>query len=362
MAVDALKEVLVNDPVVSAEMAGLEYTNDYTPGIIRKKVGKGFVYKMPEGQTVKDGKTLKRIKSLVIPPAWTEVWICTNSRGHLQATGRDAKGRKQYRYHPEWRKVRDETKYDKMVAFGYALPIIRERIQKDISVPGLSKNKVLAAVVNLLEKTLIRIGNEEYAKTNQSYGLTTMKDRHAAVEQGSVYFKFTGKSKVKHLIKLKDKQLSKIIKQCQEIPGQELFQYIGEDGNHYPVTSSDVNAYLKEITGENFTAKDFRTWYGTVLASEALKEFEKYDTQAQAKKNIVQAIESVSKQLGNTKSICRKCYVHPAILDSYMDGSLLTQVQGELKEMLAHDLHNLKPEEAAVIALLEKRLEEKLTT
>jgi DNA topoisomerase-1 len=346
-------------PHETAKEAGLRYTSDLTPGITRSRKGKGFVYHLPDGEVLKDKSIIQRIKSLGIPPAYNEVWICTDPNGHLQATGRDARGRKQYRYHPKWRSTRDENKYGRMVAFGHALPKIRKRITEDLKLSGLKKEKVLATVVSLLEKTLIRVGNEEYAKTNNSYGLTTMRDKHVNIDGQTVTFEFKGKSGVKHAISLEDPRLAKIIEKCQELPGYDLFQYIDEGGNKQSIGSSDVNAYLKEITGDDFTAKDFRTWYGTVLAAEALKEFEKFDNEAQAKKNITQAIENVSQKLGNTKAICRKCYVHPEILDSYMDGSLVKQLQSELKGTFIKNLKELKPEEASVVIFLQKRLEEK---
>jgi DNA topoisomerase-1 len=341
--------------VKSAKEAGLRYVTDAAPGIRRRKVGTRFVYVGPTGRAVKDAETLRRIRSLVIPPAWADVWICADPRGHLQAVGRDQRGRKQYRYHPRFREVRDETKYEKMIAFVRALPHIRARVRRDLAKPGLPREKVLAAVVRLLETTLIRVGNEEYASSNKSYGLTTLQDRHAKINGGKVHFKFRGKSGVLHEIDLDDPKLAKIVKKCQDLPGEELLQYVDDDGKVRDIGSADVNQYLQEISGEDFTAKDFRTWAGTVLAARALQEFEQVDSAAQAKKNVVHAIEQVAMKLGNTRAVCRKCYIHPAVIDSYMDGSLLKHLSGEVKKMIK-PLHRLRPEEAAVLVLLQKRL------
>jgi DNA topoisomerase-1 len=343
------------DPVESAKAAGLRYVSDDSPGISRRKAGKAFAYVDPTGKAVKDEETLGRIKSLAIPPAWTDVWICPDPRGHIQAVGRDQRGRKQYRYHPRWREVRDETKYEKMIAFVRALPAIRRRVQKDLALPGLPREKVLAAVVRLLETTLIRVGNDEYASQNNSFGLTTLRDHHAKISGGTLRFRFRGKSGIRHEIDLDDPRLAKIVRKCQELPGEELLQYVDDDGNVRDIGSADVNEYLREISGRDFTAKDFRTWAGTVLAARALQEFTQVDSQAQAKKNVVAAIERVAEKLGNTRAVCRKCYVHPAVIDSYMDGSLLEHLGGEVKKMLK-PLHSLAPEEAAVLVLLQKRL------
>jgi DNA topoisomerase-1 len=325
------------------------------PGFARKRAGKGFVYVDSRGRTIRDRSIIKRINSLAIPPAWTEVWICPLENGHLQATGRDARGRKQHRYHSKWREVRDDTKYARMMAFAKALPKIRARVGTDLKLPGLRRNKVLATVVKLLEVSLIRVGNEEYAQSNQSYGLTTMHDRHAKVNGSKVQFRFRGKSGKDHTIDIESPYLAKIVKQCQDLPGQELFQYLDDDGKRQDVKSEDVNAYLGEIAGSDYTAKDFRTWSGTVLAAMALSEVRKYDTKAQAKKNIKQAIESVAEKLGNTPTICRKCYVHPAVIDSYLDGSTLKVVGQRAKQLRAGGAR-LRPEESSVLSLLEKRL------
>jgi DNA topoisomerase-1 len=349
-------EALSPAPAESAQEAGLRYVTDEAPGITRHRAGKGFRYKDANGQTIHDELVLARIKALVIPPAWKDVWICSYENGHLQAVGFDERGRKQYRYHPKWRQTRDENKYEKMVAFGEALPKIRRHTAKDLKQRGLPRTKVLAAIVQLLEKTMIRVGSEEYVKKNHSYGLTTMRNRHAAVHGARITFDFKGKSGIRHHIDLKEPKLAYIVAKLQDLPGQELFQYTDENGEIQSATSSDVNAYLKAITGQDFTAKDFRTWSGTILASLALQEFEKFDSQTQAKKNVVQAIEKVAARLGNTPSVCRKCYVHPAILESYLDGTMLQSLQQQTEFELKRSLRGLQPEEAAVLALLESRL------
>lgn len=346
----------VNDPVASARAAGLRYVSDTTPGIRRKRSGMGFNYRGPDGATIRDSATLRRIRSLVIPPAWTDVWICPHPNGHLQATGHDAKGRKQYRYHLRWREVRDETKYTRLIAFGEALPRIRERVDHDLGLRGLPRKKVVATVVRLLETTLIRIGNEEYAKTNRSYGLTTMRNRHVDVSGTTLRFHFRGKSGIDHTIGINDRRIARIVKQCKDLPGAELFQYIDHDGHRQSIDSGDVNAYLQEITGQEFTAKDFRTWAGTVLAAMALREFESFDEETQAKRNIVRAIETVAERLGNTPTVCRKCYVHPAVLDAYLDGSMLDTLKQRAEQEMADSLSGLQPEEAAVLAFLRQRL------
>jgi DNA topoisomerase-1 len=315
-----------------------------------------MVYLDPDGKIIRDAETLGRIKSLAIPPAWRNVWICPMAHGHVQATGLDAKGRKQYRYNPRWREVRDETKYDRMLVFARVLPKIRRRVERDLARPGLPREKILATVVRLLETTLIRVGNEEYVRQNDSFGLTTMRDRHVDVSGASLKFEFRGKSGIPHAIDLTDRRLAKIVKQSQDLPGYELFQYIDEQGGRHSIDASDVNAYLKEIAGEEFTAKDFRTWAGTVLAARALQEFQAFDSKAQAKRNVVQAIESVAKRLGNTKAVCRKCYIHPDVINLYMEGSLLQTLTRRVKKELTRSLHDLPAEEAAVLALLQQRL------
>ncbi|WP_312550302.1 DNA topoisomerase IB [Massilia sp.] len=344
------------DPPAAAKAAGLRYVTDSKPGIRREEDGEGFRYLDAKGEPVEDEATLKRIKALVIPPAWIDVWICSQANGHLQATGRDAKGRKQYRYHAKWRNVRDEVKYERMINFGKALPQIRAEVDRALKLPGLPREKVLATIVYLLEATMMRVGNEEYARTNKSFGITTLRNRHVKVDGSDVEFRFRGKSGVYHKIHVHDRRLARIIRSSRDLPGQELFQYVDEDGDTHSIDSSDVNDYLRTITGEDYTAKDFRTWSGTVLAAMALQEFEKFDSETQAKKNIVRAIESVAEKLGNTPSVCRKCYVHPAVLDAYLDGSVLEALRERTEQQLTEDLHTLQPEEAAVLAMLQQRL------
>jgi DNA topoisomerase I len=342
-------------PAESARAAGLRYVNDRQPGITREMGPLGWIFKAPDGSRITDEVEISRILKLGIPPAWTEVWICPSPKGHLQATGRDAKGRKQYRYHVRWREVRDDTKYDRIIAFAEALPRIRARTNEDLARPGLPREKVLATVVQLLEKTLIRVGNDEYAKANKSFGLTTMRDRHVAIDGSTVRFEFRGKSGKSHTIDLRNRRLAQIVKRCRDLPGYELFQYIDEDGQRQVIDSADVNAYLREITGEDFTAKDFRTWFGTVLAARALQGFEVECSDSQAKKNLVQAIEAVAGLLGNTRSVCRKCYVHPAIVDSYLDRSLL-ETLGQRADAALEAIEGLQADEVAVLTFLKKRV------
>ena len=348
------------DPIASARSAGLRHVSDDSPGYSRRarktKTGHSFSYFDTTGKPLRDPERVAQINALAIPPAYTDVWICPDPDGHLQATGRDAKGRKQYRYHPRWRSVRDGNKYERMMIFAEALPKIRKRIDHDLARHGLPRAKVLAAVVRLLETTLIRVGNDEYAKSNKSFGLTTMRDRHVQVGTKSVRFEFKGKSGVNHEINLADGRLARIVGQCRDLPGQELFQYLDEDDHPRDVNSADVNDYLQEISGRDFTAKDFRTWAGTVLASMALQEFEAFDSETQAKKNVVAAIERVAEKLGNTPSVCRKCYIHPEVILAYLDGSMLTTLRQRAEAVISQGLGHLRPEEAAVVALLQQRL------
>jgi DNA topoisomerase-1 len=354
-------ETLPNPFVVAlaeeAREAGLRYTSDDRPGIRRQTRGKNFVYVRPDNSRVSDAATLARIKRLAIPPAWTEVWICPHENGHIQATGRDARSRKQYRYHPHWRQQRDENKFGRMIAFARTLPRIRRRVQRDLRRRGMPREKVLATVVRLLEATLIRVGNDEYARQNGSYGLTTMHNRHVRVDGGKIRFAFRGKSGKQHEISVRDPQLARIVRRCQDMPGQELFGYEDAEGQPRDVGSQDVNEYLRTISGEDFTAKDFRTWAGTVLAAIALREFEAVTHQAQAKKNIVTAIEAVARTLGNTPAVCRKCYVHPRIFDSYLAGETIATIRQRVAGKLDRSLAQLKPEEAAVLVLLQRKLE-----
>lgn len=355
---------VLSDPSDFAKAAGLRYVTDHRPGITRKKFRDSFRYTLPDGASVKDAETLARIKSLVIPPAWTDVWICKETNGHLQATGRDARGRKQSRYHPKWRAIRDENKYERMTHFAEALPGIRARVHHDLGLHGMPRNKVLATIVSLMEVTHIRVGNTEYARENHSYGLTTMRDEHVDVHGSEITFNFQGKSRVHHTIHLHDKRLARIIRQCEEIPGHELFQYLDHEGNHHVIDSQAVNEYLREITGQHFTAKDFRTWAGTVMAAKMLHEFEPFRNATEAKKNIVAAIKQVASELGNTPSVCRKCYVHPAVLETYMGGMSKQEAKEELDEEIAEhtrasserDPHGLRDDERALMDLLQQRV------
>jgi DNA topoisomerase-1 len=347
------KHLYVLQPVQSAAAAGLRYISDAAPGIRRlprpdaAHPGAAFRYVAPGGAGVRERAVLARIKALAIPPAWRDVWICPRDDCHIQATGRDAKGRKQYRYHARWRDVRDETKYGRVAAFARALPRIRRRTRHDLARAGLPREKVLATVVRLLETTFIRVGNEEYARENESFGLTTLRDRQVRVRGSKLKFKFRGKSGVEHEIELSDPRLAAIVRRMQDLPGEELFQYVDEQGETRAIESADVNAYLKEIAGDEFTSKDFRTWAGTLLAAEELRRIGPFDSEAQGKRNIVRAIEAVAARLGNTKAVCRKCYVHPTILECYLDGSLLETLRGGAAE-------------SSVVQLLERQMKRQL--
>jgi DNA topoisomerase-1 len=330
----------------SARAAGLRYVSDAAPGIVRRRRGKAFHYCRADGGPVRDRPTLGRIRALAIPPAWREVWICSADDGHLQATGRDARHRKQYRYHRRWREVRDETKYSRLIPFAAALPRIRRRVARDLARPGLPRAKVLATVVRLLETTRARIGNEEYARANESFGLTTLRERQVRVDGSRLRFRFRGKSGVEHAIELDDRRLAGIVRRMRDLPGEELFRYVDDDGETRRIESADVNAYLKEVSGEDFTSKDFRTWAGTVVAVRALCQIGTFETQAEAKRNVVQAIEAVAGALGNTKAVCRKCYIHPEILESYLEGELGDFIQRE---------GGARAAEKAVAALLKAR-------
>jgi DNA topoisomerase I len=339
-----------------ARKAGLRYGSDDIAGIQRRSHGRQVAFINVRGQRVRDAATLARIRSLAIPPAWTQVWIAPHKDQHLQATGRDAKGRKQYRYHPRWREYRDETKYTNILAFAKALPRIRSRVRRDLKKTGLPREKVLAAIVRLLETSLIRVGNDEYARENHSFGLTTMRHRHASVRGATMHFRFRGKSGVVHECEMQSAALARVVKRCQDLPGQELFQYVDEHGHVCDIGSGDVNDYLRKVSGREISAKDFRTWAGTSLAAQALQEFEEFDSDARAKRNITRAIERVAARLGNTAAVCRKCYVHPAVLDAYMDRTLLTTLQRRAEGELRKGLTALKPEEAAILALLQERM------
>ena len=336
----------------AARDAGLVYVNDEEPGITRRRSGRGFTYTGPDGKAVTDPKEVRRIKALAIPPAWTGVWICPSPRGHIQATGRDARKRKQYRYHAAWREIRDRTKYDRMTAFGEALPKIRKRIREDLSKPGLPREKVLATIVRLIDLTYMRVGNMRYAKQNKSFGLTTMLGRHVDVSGASIRFEFKGKSGKTHSVDLRHPRLARIVKSCQEIPGQQLFQYADENGEHHPVNSEDVNAYVREGAGEDFTAKDFRTWAGTVLALTELRGLEPAGSQREVRSTIVGAIETVAAALGNTVAVCRACYVHPAVIDAYQDGSLATLPRRRARKNGADPDDRLRADEVTLLSFL----------
>lgn len=336
--------------------AGLRFVSDTDAGLTRVKHGKLFRYIDRDGKVVRDASTANRIRLLAIPPAWTDVWICRFPNGHIQATGRDARGRKQYRYHSEWQRARDEAKFDRLIAFGRALPKLRSKINRHMSRSGLGRTKVLATVTHLLEATLIRVGNREYARTNNSFGLTTLEDRHVSITGAKVFFRFKGKTGKEWRLEHSHARVARIVRRCQELPGQHLFQYEDDDGETREVTSQDVNDYLREITGMEVTAKDFRTWAGTVLAAMALAEFAKVDTKAAAKSNIRDAVGSVAARLGNTSTICRKCYIHPDVLTSYLEGSLRQTLSRKVGVELRRDLSRLPPAEAATLAFLHARL------
>ncbi len=347
---------IVTDPVEAAEEAGLRYVSDDKPGYTRKARGDDFEYLDLEGKPIRDEQRLLRIKRLAVPPAYTKVWICPSAHGHIQATGRDARGRKQYRYHERWREVRDENKYEKMALFGQALGKIQKRIDQDLALPGLPRNKVLATIVHLLERTFIRVGNEEYARENKSFGLTTMQDRHVDVKGATLKFHFRGKSGITHDVDVTDRRIARIISKLQELRGQELFQYLDEEGKICNIGSQDVNDYLREITGEEFSAKDFRTWGGTVLAAMALNHLGKFGTKKEAKANIKNAVTAVSKVLGNTPAICRKCYVHPGIFETYLSGGAIEGLKQKTTETLESGTIDLRSGETAILKFLQGRL------
>jgi DNA topoisomerase-1 len=339
----------------AAEAAGLSYASPDGPGFTRRRAGRGFGYWGLDGAPLIDAATVARIRALAIPPAWTSVRICPDPHGHIQAVGQDEKGRKQYRYHPRFREIRDGVKFEHMIAFADALPRLRRQVALDMASPGLGRTKVLATVVHLLETTMIRVGNEAYAKENKSYGLTTLLARHVKIDGADLRFHFKGKSGRTWRLSVRDRRIARIVKNCQELPGQHLFQFFDDAGELQAVTSGDVNVYLKEVSGAEITAKDFRTWTGTVLAAMALSEFEIADSAARAKRNVTQAIERVSAGLGNTPTICRKCYIHPEVVSAYLDGGLWLEVQKGIDKQLRGELEGLRPGEAAVLSLLRAR-------
>ena len=349
LAEPRLNGAISDDLVTAAEEAGLQYVSDERPGYTRRAKGKHFDYFDGNGKSIRDEQRLLRIKRLAIPPAWTDVWICPSPNGHIQATGRDARGRKQYRYHERWREVRDENKFDRLAQFAKALSNIRRRVAQDLKLLGLPRRKVLATIVRLLERTFIRIGNEEYARENKSFGLTTLKNRHVKIKGAQVRFRFRGKSGRHHEVDVTDRRVAKVIAKCQDLPGQDLFQYLDEGGEVQDVTSQDVNEYLRQIASENFTTKDFRTWGGTVLAALALSRQEDFETKKQAKANIKTAICAVAELLGNTPAVCRKCYVHPVIVEAYLNRTRIAGLNGDGKELNAPDL---RAAERAVLKFL----------
>jgi len=342
-------EAVSDECVAAATEAGLRYVTDNSPGYSRKENREHFKYLDSHGKPIGDEQRLLGIKRLAIPPAWTDVWICPSPSGHVQATGRDARRRKQYRYHDRWRELRDENKFDRLADFARALPKIRRRVAQDIRLPGLPRQKVLATVVRLLERTFIRIGNEEYARDNKSFGLTTIKNRHVKVKGDHLCFSFRGKSGRQHEVAITDRRIAKIVSKCQDLPGQDLFQYVSDEGEVRNVTSQDVNDYLREITNENFSAKDFRTWAGTVLAAIALNAQSEFETKKQAKANLKTAICAVARLLGNTPAVCRKCYVHPAIVEAYLNR---TQIAGLDQATKNAAKINLRAIERAVLKCL----------
>jgi DNA topoisomerase-1 len=341
-----------------AEPPKLRYVSDSSVGISRRRTGSGFRYVDPGGRTIRDPAELRRIRSIAIPPAWTGVWICPRADGHLQAVGRDARGRKQYRYHPAWREFRERDKYGRMLAFGRVLPRIRGRVARDLARSGLPREKVLATVVDLLQATNIRIGNEEYARENQSYGLTTLRDRHVRVSGSDIHFRFRGKSgKVRDIV-LSDPRLAPLVKRFQDLPGQELFQYVDDDGELRSIDSGDVNDYLREISGEEFSAKDFRTWAGTVLTACALRELRCARTRREANGNVVRAIDVVAERLGNTRAVCRRSYVHPTVIDAYLAGRVIADCESRGKLVTHRRSASLSPDEKAMLAFLREAARE----
>ncbi|MCO7626880.1 DNA topoisomerase IB [Pseudomonas fluorescens] len=327
----------------------LHYVDDTQPGLTRKKLRGKFAYFDPAGQRITDPDEIKRINSLAVPPAYTDVWICVDPRGHLQATGRDARGRKQYRYHPRWREVRDADKYSRLREFGMALPKLRKQLETLLDAPGFSRDKVMATVITLLDATLIRVGNTQYARDNRSYGLTTLRSRHVEVNGSAILFQFRGKSGIEHQITVKDRRLARIIKRCLEIPGQNLFQYLDENGERHTVSSHDVNSYLQTLTGADFTAKDYRTWAGSALALAVLRELQ-WESEAEAKRHVVEMVKSVSKQLGNTPAVCRKCYIHPAVVERFLLGALAELPRPRVRK-------GLRTEEVALAMFLEQMMD-----
>jgi DNA topoisomerase-1 len=348
----ALAEVLPLPPDAEprdvARAVGLRYVRDDGPGIRREWTAEGPVYFSPGGRRIEDAPEVKRLNALAVPPAYREVWICPDARGHIQATGRDARGRKQYRYHARWREVRDATKFERMLEFGRALPGIRARVADDLERPGMPREKVLATVLRLLETTLIRVGNEEYARENRSYGLTTLRTRHVRVNGSELRFSFRGKSGRQHDVRISDRRIARIVRQCMDLPGQELFQYLDEEGERRVVDSSDVNDYLRGISGSEFTAKDYRTWAGSVLALAELTQ-RASDSPHEGKGHVVEVTKLVAERLGNTPAVCRKCYIHPGVIDAFQTGALANSLALRMRKSLNED-------EARLLGFLERRV------
>ena len=334
---------------------GLIYSSDTQRGIARLRRGRGFEFRDPDGKKVRDAAVLRRIRALAIPPAWTDVWVCASPRGHLQATGRDARQRKQFLYHARWTVLRDANKYSRLIGFCRVMPRIRRRVARDLRRPGLTHEKVVATVVKLMEITFIRVGNDEYARQNGSFGLTTLRDGHAKVRGGTVRLRFRGKSGKEVEAEVTDRRVARVVKQSQELPGQDLFAYIDDSGERRTVSSEDVNDYLRETTGGEYTAKDFRTWAGTVLAAVALREVEGFESEAEAKHNVVKAIDRVARRLGNTRAVARRSYVHPAVLESYFDGSLGRALARRAEKLLEQGPITPSVEEA-VLSILRRHL------
>ena len=356
-AVSRPKRGLASKKAPVTRPKGLRYVTDSMPGIRRKRMGRGFTYVGVDGQRIRDREEIKRIKALVIPPGWTDVWICRSPNGHMQATARDGKTRKQYLYHPRYREIRDETKFGQMLAFSEILPLIRKHVERDLSLPGLRREKVLATVVRLLEKTLIRVGNDESARDGSSFGLTTLRSRHVQIAGSNLRFEFRGKSGVMHSVAISDRRVARIVQRCQTLPGEELFKYLDEEGCRHTVDSGDINAYLRKITGKEITAKDFRTWAGTMLAATALRDLGPSKSKREAKSNIVRTIDQVAKRLGNTRAVCRKYYVHPAVIDAYMKGIVMPGAPTSPQRRRKRASAALRREEKAVLEFL--RTEEK---
>ncbi len=350
---------ILNDVhVAAAQAAGLRYVTDTEPGISRKRVGRGFAHYGPDGQLIRDRRERRRLAALAIPPAWTDVWICPDPNGHMQATARDAKGRKQYRYHPLFRARRDESKFGRMLTFSAALPRLREQIEQDLALPGLPRRKLLATIVRLLDKTLIRVGNDEYTRANRSYGLTTLRRRHVEVQGHTVRFEFRGKSGVQHSLAITDRRLAQIVQQLQDLPGQQLFKYVDGDGRRQSIDSDDVNAYLREVTGLSVTAKDFRTWSGTMLAARALRELGPPASEREARRNVNKALDHVAARLRNTRAVCRKYYVHPAVIAAYHRGVALPEAPAPAPadRRRSRPSAALRREETAVLQFLQEEI------